>query len=303
MKHYKLKAILASFFILYTTGVGAQNLNSSYFMEGMTYRHQLNPAFMGESNYINMPLFVLGNFNVGVQGNIGVNDFLYKYNQNGYKLTTFMNPSVSNSEFLSNLHTNNHLSMNLSMPIIAFGFRGFGGFNTFEIGFRSNTSINLPYGLFDFMKTGMSNEAGSHYTVEDLTVRSNNYAEVALGHSHEIIKDRLTIGAKVKFLVGGANAEAKIKKMDITMGQDEWLIDAEGQLEGSLKGGYFESKEPDENGKPGEIDGFDIDGPGIGGFGVGFDLGAVYKMDDFVEGLTLSAGFCWIWVSSNGITD
>ena len=80
MKHYKLKAILASFFILYTTGVGAQNLNSSYFMEGMTYRHQLNPAFMGESNYINMPLFVLGNFNVGVQGNIGVNDFLYKYN-------------------------------------------------------------------------------------------------------------------------------------------------------------------------------------------------------------------------------
>ena len=46
MKHYKLKAILASFFILYTTGVGAQNLNSSYFMEGMTYRHQLNPAFM-----------------------------------------------------------------------------------------------------------------------------------------------------------------------------------------------------------------------------------------------------------------
>ena len=162
MKHYKLKAILASFFILYTTGVGAQNLNSSYFMEGMTYRHQLNPAFMGESNYINMPLFVLGNFNVGVQGNIGVNDFLYKYNQNGYKLTTFMNPSVSNSEFLSNLHTNNHLSMNLSMPIIAFGFRGFGGFNTFEIGFRSNTSINLPYGLFDFMKTGMSNEAGGH---------------------------------------------------------------------------------------------------------------------------------------------
>ena len=289
MKHYKLKAILASFFILYTTGVGAQNLNSSYFMEGMTYRHQLNPAFMGESNYINMPLFVLGNFNVGVQGNIGVNDFLYKYNQNGYKLTTFMNPSVSNSEFLSNLHTNNHLSMNLSMPIIAFGFRGFGGFNTFEIGFRSNTSINLPYGLFDFMKTGMSNEAGSHYTVEDLTVRSNNYAEVALGHSHEIIKDRLTIGAKVKFLVGGANAEAKIKKMDITMGQDEWLIDAEGQLEGSLKGGYFESKEPDENGKPGEIDGFDIDGPGIGGFGVEFDLGAVNKMDDFVEGLTLSA--------------
>lgn len=47
MKHYKLKAILASFFILYTTGVGAQNLNSSYFMEGMTYRHQAQSGIHG----------------------------------------------------------------------------------------------------------------------------------------------------------------------------------------------------------------------------------------------------------------
>lgn len=288
MKHYKFKAILASFFILCTTGIGAQNLNSSYFMEGMTYRHQLNPAFMGESNYINLPFFVLGNFNVGLQGNIGVNDFLYKYNQNGYKLTTFMNPSVGNNEFLKNIHANNHFSLNLNMPIIAFGFRGFGGFNTFEIGLRSNTSFNLPYGLFDFMKTGMSNEAGTHYSFEDLTIRSNNYVEVALGHSHEVIKDRLTIGAKAKFLIGGANADAKIKKMDITMGQDKWIIDAEGYAEASIKGGSFESKAPNQDG-PGEIDGFDIDGPGIGGFGVGFDLGAVYKMDDYVEGLTLSA--------------
>ena len=59
MKHYKLKATLASLFILCTTGVGAQSLNSSYFMEGMTYRHQLNPAFMNESNYINLPLSLI----------------------------------------------------------------------------------------------------------------------------------------------------------------------------------------------------------------------------------------------------
>lgn len=65
--------------------------------------------------------------------------------------------------------------------------------------------------------------------------------------------------------------------MDITMGQDGMAHRCQSQVEGSLKGGYFESKEPDEHGKPGEIDGFDIDGPGIGGYGVGFDLGAVYK--------------------------
>lgn len=288
MKHNRIKAILASLFIFCATSIMAQGLRSSYFMEGMTYRHQLNPAFMGESNYINLPFFVLGNFNVGTQANIGLNDFVYKHNQNGYKLTTFMNPSVGNDEFLSNLHTNNHLNLNLSLPILSFGFRGFGGFNTFEVGVRSNTSINLPYDLFDFMKTGMSSEAGTQYNIKDLTIRSNNYVEVALGHAREVIKDRLTVGAKVKILVGGGNANAHLENMDIYMSQDKWQIVADGRVEGSVKGGYFTTKEPDDKGDR-EVDGFELESPGVGGYGVAFDLGAVYKMDDYVEGLTLSA--------------
>jgi len=46
-----------------STNILAQTLSSSYFLEGATFRHQLNPAFMGERNYISIPL--LGNINVG----------------------------------------------------------------------------------------------------------------------------------------------------------------------------------------------------------------------------------------------
>ena len=75
----------------------AQNsLRSAYFLEGYTYRHQMNPAFASERNYVGMP--VLGNFNIGLQSNIGVSNFLYKL-PNG-DLTTFLNGSVSSSEFL-----------------------------------------------------------------------------------------------------------------------------------------------------------------------------------------------------------
>ena len=59
-------------------------------------------------------------------------------------------------------------------------------------------------------------------------------------------------------------------------------------MNGSLKGAYFETDETNSQGHN-ELSGFDVDGGGLGGFGLGFDLGAVYKMDDFVEGLTLSA--------------
>lgn len=280
--------ILFIFFLLASaaTGATAQSLRSGYFMEGATFRHQLNPAFMGERNYFSIP--ILGNFNAGVQGNIGVDDFVYKYNQNGYALTTFMNPMVGNDEFLSKLHDNNHLNADIRMTLLSFGFRGLGGFNTFEVGFRSNTSVNLPYGLFDFMKTGMSDAANTHYNIDDITVRSNNYVELALGHAHEVIKDRLTVGAKVKLLIGGANVDGYVKNMDVYMSQDQWRIEAEGEVNGSLKGGYFTTKAPNEKGQR-EVDGLDVESPGIGGYGVGIDLGAVYKMDDFVEGLTLSA--------------
>ena len=287
MRHNIFKGLLLAISLCAATFASAQSLRSSYFMDGMNYRHQLNPAYAAESNYLNLPFFVLGNFNVGLQGNIGVNDFLYKYNQNGYSLTTFMSPTVGNAEFLDRLHKNNHLNVNVSMPVVAFGFRAWGGFNTFDIGIRSNTSINLPYGLFDFMKTGMSNEAGTYYNVKDLTVRSNSYVELALGRSQSI-NEQLTVGGKLKFLVGAANADGKIHNMDIYMSEDEWQIEAEGELNGSLKGGSFKTKEPNELGQK-EVEGLKVKNPGVGGFGLAIDLGATYKMNEYVEGLTLSA--------------
>ena len=290
MRRFNIRLLLTLCVLAFGSNAMAQYLRSGYFLDGMTYRHQINPAFMGESNYVNMPLFVLGNFNVGLQGNIGVNDFLYKYGQNGYPLTTFMNPMVDRDEFLNNLHDMNHLNMNLNMPIISFGFQKWGGFNTFGVNLRTDAHVNLPYGLFDFMKTGMIGEGSSHYEVDDLTVRANSYVEVALGHAREVIEDRLTVGAKVKFLLGAANVDARIDNMDITMGQDQWLIKADGYVDGSLKGAYFTHKEPEEGDtRRDEVDGIEVESPGLGGFGLAFDFGAEYKMDDFVEGLSLSA--------------
>ena len=123
MKHSIIKQLILLLCILGSYSLSAQNLRSSYFMDGMYYRHQLNPAFAAESNYINLPFFVLGNFQVGTQGNVGVNNFLYKYNQNGYNLTTFMNPIVGNDEFLNRLKSTNRLNASVSMPVIAIGFK------------------------------------------------------------------------------------------------------------------------------------------------------------------------------------
>lgn len=285
MKRYIVKLMMAAFVAVLTMGVSAQGLHSAYFLEGSVYRHQMNPAFMGERNYVSIP--VLGNMNIGVQGNVGMSTFLYKTSAGSkYDLTTFMSPTVSAGDFLDGLHDKNKMNVNINMTILSFGFHKWGGFNTFDLNLRSNTSANLPYDLFHFMKSNMSESAAS-YNIKDLTVRSNNYVELALGHSR-MIDDKLTVGGKLKFLLGGANANAYIREMNLTLNDNQWDVTLDGQLDASMKGASFTRKAEPVNGKY-EIDDFDIDSPGLGGFGIGIDLGAVYKMDEFVDGLTLSA--------------
>lgn len=112
------------------TGVSAQALNSGYFLDGYLFKHQLNPALESDKSYFSIP--VLGNMNFGTMGNVGMANFIYP--TAGNKLTTFMNSSVSAEEFLGGLRNINKMSMNVNTSIISMGFRGWGGFNTLDIG-------------------------------------------------------------------------------------------------------------------------------------------------------------------------
>lgn len=264
----------------------AQALHSGYFLEGYTFRHQLNPAFSAERNYISIP--ALGNINIGTQGNVGLGTFLYP--QNG-QLVTFMHSSIDGQDFLDGLKNNNRINANINLTILSAGFKAWGGFNTIDLGLRSNTSMALPKDLFAFMKMGMSSD-DTHYHMEDLGIQSNNYVELALGHSRQI-NDRLNVGGKLKFLFGGANLSMKMTDMDVTLSQDKWMVKANGEMNASLKGLVMPTKQ--ESGKdvtdPSQNDlidwdNIDVDSPGLGGFGMAIDLGASYKI---LDDLTVSA--------------
>ncbi len=49
---------------------------TAYFLDGYSYRHELNPAFGSDHNYISIP--ALGNIGIGAASNVGLNTFLYK---------------------------------------------------------------------------------------------------------------------------------------------------------------------------------------------------------------------------------
>ena len=287
IKHYMLAGALVAAVL----GASAQEASrSGYFLEGYNFRHMLNPAFAPENNYVSMP--ILANLGVGVNSNIGVNTFLYKMPDG--QLTTFMNKSVSADEFLNKLQKNNHIDANLNLTLLSFGFRAFHGYNTVSISARTELGANIPKDMFKFMKLGMTGPS-TQYSFKDLRLRANAFAEVALGHQHKI-NDEIAVGAKVKFLLGVANADVRIKQMDILLSDQRWSLNAQGEMNIAAGNGLKvptnkesgkDLDKPDEYNQI-DYDGIDYDSFGLGGFGLGFDLGATYDMHKFVDGLTLS---------------
>ncbi|MCM1520620.1 MAG: DUF5723 family protein [Lachnoclostridium sp.] len=256
----------------------AQNLNSAYFTDGYLYRYQLNPAFANEKNFVSIP--ALGNINVGVNGTLHLKDVLY--NVNG-KTTTFLNPAVDTNEFLNNIGNNNRLGSDIRINVLSAGFKAFHGYNTITLGVRANVNAKLPRELFSLLKQGVENNT---YNISDVRANATAWVELGLGHSHQI-NNQLRVGGTLKFLVGGGNLDAVFNDAQLQLTDNSWNAITNADLHSSVKGLTYKT---DVNNNTGHryVSGLDVDGTGINGYGLAFDLGASYRLNqDWMFSLSL----------------
>lgn len=265
--------------------VSAQALRTAYFMENSTVRSSMNPALMPNRGYFSIPF--IGSINTAYTSNsLSVDNILYP-NPSGSGLVTFLDESVDTRKFLSDLKDNNTLDVDCGVNLISFGFYGGKGFWTVDMNLKTSANVGLPKNFFEFAKLG-SGSQGSVYDLRDMRINMNVYQDFALGYARPI-NDRLTIGARVKFIAGLANADIVFDRMHIKMNDSEWSIDAQGTFNASIAGIEAKTKTDDE-GRPTDIldlGELDIDKFGVGGYGFGVDLGATYKV---LDNLTVSAG-------------
>ena len=263
----------------------AQELRTSYFMETSNYRHQMNPALL-DSPYVGL---LFSNINIGMTGNIGAKQFIFDTNglpgyTGNYRYTTFMDPNVDAATFLNKLHDKNRFDLYLNYNLFSVGFKAWGGVNLLELNLRSNTNLTLPKELFEFAKTAGEKE---HYEFGGLGMRTQNYMELALGHSRDINK-QWRVGGKLKFLIGAAYADFTADNVTLDMTEDAWRIQSNAQMKASLLKSDVIHEGPSKNSADGrprvkELDNFGFSLPG---FGMALDLGVTYKP---IENLTLSA--------------
>lgn len=278
----------------------AQYLRSSYFMEGTSARLQLNPGLQPTKGYFNVP--IIGSFNMSASSNVlGTSDII--------DLMDSGSDLYSNDKLFDRLKADNRLNVNLNTDILSFGWYRGKGFWSVNVGLRADFGAALAKDMFSMMRTmngfALEDVAGTNqsYSLSNQTLNMKAYAEVGLGYSRRIT-EKLTVGGRVKVLLGLARAEMNINQFDLNLDvpnlrnyQDDasrgelspsdWYgahydYSANGNVITTLKGGGMTF---DNNGM---IDNFDLDAGdlGIAGSGFGIDLGASYKVWD---NLTVSA--------------
>lgn len=261
------------------------NTYSGYFLDNFLYRHQLNPSFGNEYNFVGFP--GLGNLSVETAGTVHLNKILYPLNG---KTVLFTHPDLNN---VSKFGNSNKLGANVRENIINVGFKAFGGYNTVSISAVANSNVAAPGSLLNMLREGISND---NYDIKNFMVYANSYAEIALNHSRDIKQiPGLRVGATFKFLVGAANAYGKFRKANLNLGRDSWDIVSDGDVYLSGKGLIWETKRNEDAGWD-YISGVSTDNfSAPNGFGAAVDLGANYKWRDFNFSLAILdlGGIAW----------
>ena len=282
--------VLGVLFTVHCAGY-AQFLRTSYFMEGTHYRQQLNPALAPGRGYLNLP--VIGTFNASVNSStLGYQDVMDIIDN------TEGGDFFKSDAFINKLDNLNNLNVNLSTDILSAGWYKGKNFWSFNIGLRNDIGASIPKGMFEFMREmdglsaydNLERLSNIDQKVGHQSLEINSYAEVGVGLARNIT-ERLTVGARVKALLGVGNLKLDINNIAVNSnlsgyntgnlndlnGRAEIRVDA--TLENSSK--LIELSEDD-----GVIDEIEFGTFGLAGYGLGIDLGASYKL---MDKLTLSA--------------
>lgn len=269
MRHH-IKQYIAAGVIAMTSLAAAAQSRSAYFLDNYVYSYQHNPAMAREGAKGEVAFPGLGNLNLGLRSNVGLRDFIFKTSDGG--LTSFMDPSVSASKFMSGIHDHNRIGLELREQVLGFGFSGMGGYNHVSINAVADVQARIPGSLFSFLKEGISNKT---YDIGRVDLNARAYAEIALNHSHSLDKyvPGLRVGGTLKFLLGLGNVDLNMDRADLILGQDAWKAVTSGTA--YLNVGGMRAK----TNKHGEFDGIDMDSYKLSGFGMAIDLGATYRLN------------------------
>ncbi len=258
----------------FNSGIFAQDVKSTYFLNNSYQRIELNPALQPSRGYFSIGL---GNtaFNLST-GNFSLGKLIF-FEENGSP-NWVLNDPKQRSKFLGTLSDNNPVSASTSVQPFGLGFYTGKIFWNLNFSVREQASMIFPKSMFEMVANG----SGS-YSLKDLSMENISYGEIGLGASFPI-GDKLMVGGKFKYLVGLSYLDLKFNKFNMQMNDNKWDVEIDGKINSSISNGY-QAPVGEEFNFDNAFDDMSSITDNLNSKGLAIDLGATYKL---LDNLTLS---------------
>lgn len=247
------KIIAILFFVVIATTAYSQDNGLVYNSMLLPQVNTVNPALMNSSNwYLTLPSIA-----VGLENPFSYNSVFKRVND-----TTLF---VDGDELLSSIEKYDKINVNVETGLLGFGLNKEKYFVTFSSKFKVTAQSVLPYDLFNFVLNGNENYQNQTATLADGDIlNAMSYAEYAVGFGYRFLDNKLTVGARVKFLQGFYNLTTENTNISIYSDADQILATADYRIRTSgndiTKNEFFSKNS-----------------------GFAFDLGVDYKITDKIQ--------------------
>jgi len=276
MKKIQILAGIVSFLFLASISfVTAQESPTLQFMKGLPQSTLQNPALHNDSSKVVIGFPGLSGMYFDFSSDFAIDNLIHK------GTGSLANSLVLDVEgFHSSLKETNAVQQNFSMPVFYLGIRNKQNFFSFGVSEKEMSSLSFEKNLITFIKDGNAPYMGKDFDLGTIDMDAYHYREFAFGFSREVIKRKLTVGAKAKLLYGKFAVQTEQLNLRIETAADGSYLNLNSDMKINVSGPITPEYDADNNFTSMNTDDLEPETYLMqkGNMGMAFDLGAVYKL-------------------------
>ena len=255
--------------------LSAQESTTLYFMKGMPQSDLMNPALHNDSSAVVIGLPGLAGTYFDFNSDFAINDLIHK--GTGARADSLI---VDIDKFHNALKPRNSVQQNFNIPLFYLGIRVKKSFFSFGITEKEMSRFSFDKNLITFIIEGNGSHMNENFDLGTIGFDAFQYREYAFGYSNELIKNKLTVGAKVKALYGKSAVQTNKMNLSVETAADGSYLNLSSDMNINISApvkveydqdNYFSGMNADDV----EVKDYMLQ---KGNTGIAFDLGAVYKL-------------------------
>ena len=176
----------------------AQQSMSMYYMNSVPQVNSLNPAILPRSKVnIGLPIISSNYINISNSG-FAYNDIITKRADDSL--------AIDMNNLVSKLKPKNYINANLNLDLFSLNFKAGKNFIGISVNEKINSNITYPQALFKLINEGNGQSLlGTRADFDGFGLNFSHYREYSLTYAREFMENKLTIGARAKYLNGFEN--------------------------------------------------------------------------------------------------